>query len=94
MGGLVRALRSSKLDKVGLKIAEAELRVREMDKTDSLEDRYLPTILEALLCGLNRPDTDAQYDAAFMLGDLIDLLRQGYSLALIPGHKAVKSVKE
>ena len=61
-----------------LKIEEAKKRVKNFDKIDKFEDRYLSTILSALKCGLKRPETDSQYDAYFMLEDLI--LKKGEKL--------------
>lgn len=46
---------------------DAACRVSSMDKIDGWEPRDLPTIVSALLTGLDKPETDAAWDALFML---------------------------
>ena len=49
------------------KYMEAACRVSSMDRSDGYEPRDIPTIVSALLVGLDKPDTDAAWDALFML---------------------------
>jgi len=48
----------------------ARQHVTKMDQTDGFRDRDMKTILFALQCGLNRPETNAQFDALVMLEDV------------------------
>lgn len=58
------------------KIAKAENNVKSLDQYDGFKDRYLGTILAALEAGLNRPETNAHYDALVMLRDLVETNRK------------------
>ena len=62
---------NEKLDEFDIQCLKAKARVQQMDRSDGFKDRYLPTIFAALECGLKHPDTGAQFDALFMLSDLI-----------------------
>lgn len=46
-------------------------RVRAFDKIDGSEDRSLETITVALESGLKNPETESQFDALWMLKDLL-----------------------
>ena len=62
---------SEKLDQFDAECLKAKARVRNMDRADGFKDRELRTIFLALECGLKHPDTGTQFDALFMLSDLI-----------------------
>lgn len=49
------------------KLAEARIRVGQMDEIDGSKDRRLATILAALKAGLMNPSSDAAFDAYAML---------------------------
>lgn len=52
-------------------------RVKSLDSIDGTEDRSIQTIAIALEAGLKNPETEAQYDALWMLKDLIAKTKQG-----------------
>jgi hypothetical protein len=58
-------------------MARARDRVKSLDSVDEFEDRSIQTIASALECGLKRPETEAQYDALWMLKDLIAKTKNG-----------------
>lgn len=51
-------------------------RVRGFDKIEGSEDRSLETIAIALESGLKNPETEAQFDALWMLKDLLIKTKQ------------------
>lgn len=51
-------------------ISKARERVKQMDEIDGFPDRHIKTILFALIAGLKRPETGAQFDALVMLEDI------------------------
>jgi hypothetical protein len=65
-------------------VREARRRVVSMDMTDGFVDRYLPTILMALECGLRNPALGAEFDAYVMLQDLLNKARNGEQISLLP----------
>lgn len=52
-------------------------RVKSLDSINGTEDRSIQTIAIALEAGLKNPETEAQYDALWMLKDLIAKTKQG-----------------
>ena len=58
------------------RMKQARDRVRQLDQADGFQDRYAGTIYQALLCGLQRPETGAQYEALVMLEDVYKAERQ------------------
>lgn len=58
-------------------MTRARDRVKSLDSIDGTEDRSIQTIAIALEAGLKNPETEAQYDALWMLKDLIAKTKQG-----------------
>jgi hypothetical protein len=57
------------------KVAEARARVESMDEHDGFKDRLPGTILAAVYCGINMPESEAIFDAYVMLEDLREMLQ-------------------
>ena len=59
------------------RLNKARKAVAALDGIDGCKDRELKTILMALVCGLNHPETNAQFEALVMLDDRLSLEASG-----------------